>query len=284
MEVSKLQHTNNIGDELFLGANPILPVSNAQETAKFYNEILGFEIEIIWTNPPYAVVARDRTIIEFGEGRKNFAGTGVCIIFVSNVDVIYSEFSNKDIEFVVDIADRDYGSRDFRIKDNNGNLLIFSSPLVNQQKLIDGEVTMSSLERAIEIAAKAHTGQIDKSGQPYIFHPIRVMLQVSNPDAQISAILHDVVEDSEFTLEDLRAEGFSDSILEAIEALTKRPEESRMEAAYRAVKNKIAREVKLADNTDNMDISRISNPTEKDFTRLKEYRLVRAILLGERGV
>jgi hypothetical protein len=55
-----------------------------------------------------------------------------------------------------------------------------------------------------------------------------------------------------------------------------------MEAAYRAVKNKIAREVKLADNTDNMDLSRISNPTEKDYTRLKEYRLVRAILLGEK--
>jgi transcriptional regulator with XRE-family HTH domain len=146
VEVSKLQYTNDTGDELFLGTNPILPVSNAQETAKFYNEVLGFEIEIIWTNPPYAVVARDRTIIEFGEGRKNFAGTGVCIVFVSNVDVIYSEYSNKDIEFVGDIADRIYGSRDFRIKDNNGNVLIFSSPLINQQQLIDAGNSINKIE------------------------------------------------------------------------------------------------------------------------------------------
>ncbi len=136
MDISNLQKDNFSGDELFLGANPILPVRSVHETAKFYAEKLAFEIEGIWKTPPYAVVARDKTIIEFGEGRKNFAGTGVCVIFVSDVDSVHKEYSAKDIEFVGNIADRDYGSRDFRIRDNNGNMLIFSSPLINQKELL----------------------------------------------------------------------------------------------------------------------------------------------------
>jgi transcriptional regulator with XRE-family HTH domain len=136
VNVSELQCNDYSENEQFLGANPILPVSSVCETAKFYEEKLGFEIEVLWENPPYGVVARDRTIIEFGEGRKNHAGTGVCIIFVSDVDIVYHEYSGREIEFVGDIADRDYGSRDFRIRDNNGNMLIFSSPLMNQQELI----------------------------------------------------------------------------------------------------------------------------------------------------
>ncbi len=78
VDVSKLQANNHTEGEQFLGVDPILPVTSVQETAKFYSEKLGFEIEILWANPPYAVVARDRTIIEFGEGRKDYAGTGVC--------------------------------------------------------------------------------------------------------------------------------------------------------------------------------------------------------------
>jgi transcriptional regulator with XRE-family HTH domain len=137
VDVSRLQKDAVSGGELFLGANPILPVSNVKETAKFYEEKLGFEIDILWSNPPYAVVARDQTIIEFGEGRKDYAGTGVCIIFVSDVDAVHREYSDREIHFFGDIADRYYGSRDFRIKDNNGNVLIFSTPLTNQQELID---------------------------------------------------------------------------------------------------------------------------------------------------
>lgn len=86
---------------------------------------------------PYAVVARDQVIIEFGEGRKEFAGTGVCNIFVHDVDKIYEELSSKHIEFVGDLSDREYGSRDFRIRDNNGNILIISSPLINQKELLE---------------------------------------------------------------------------------------------------------------------------------------------------
>lgn len=137
LDVSTLQKKEFSENELFWGANPILPVTNAHETASFYEEKLGFEIETVWSNPPYAVVARDQTIIEFGEGSKDYSGTGVCVIFVSDVDIVYKEYSDKQIEFLGDIADRDYGSRDFRIKDNNGNVLIFSSPLINKQELIE---------------------------------------------------------------------------------------------------------------------------------------------------
>lgn len=136
LDVSELQKNIFSGDELFLGANPVLPVINARETAEFYEKKLGFAIEILWRNPPYAVVARDQTIIEFGEKRQDFAGTGICLIFVSDVDEIYKEYSDRQVKFSRDIGDRDYGSRDFRIRDNNGNTLIFSSPLTHQQDLI----------------------------------------------------------------------------------------------------------------------------------------------------
>jgi (p)ppGpp synthase/HD superfamily hydrolase len=140
---------------------------------------------------------------------------------------------------------------------------------------------MATLERAIEIAARAHAGQIDKAGEPYILHPIQVMLRVSGTEARIAAVLHDVVEDSIFTIEDLRKEGFSTTVLEAVAALTKKDSESRLEAASRATKNEIARIVKLADNAENMNLGRIANPTDKDHARLEEYKKVREILIGD---
>jgi len=139
---------------------------------------------------------------------------------------------------------------------------------------------MSTLERAIAIAATAHTGQVDKAGQPYILHPLRVMLRVEGDNERIAAVLHDVVEDTEVTLEQLRSEGFSTEVLEAVEALTKRPGETRIDSGMRAARNPVARTVKLADNTENMDLSRIASPTEKDFARLEEYKAVRRILTG----
>jgi (p)ppGpp synthase/HD superfamily hydrolase len=139
---------------------------------------------------------------------------------------------------------------------------------------------MATLERAIQIAAAAHAGQIDKAGQLYILHPLRVMLTVATMDERIAAVLHDVVEDTSITLERLRAEGFSPAVVEAVDALTKRPGEDRITAAKRAAANPIARVVKLADNADNMDLSRIHNPSEKDFARLEEYQRVRTLLLN----
>ncbi len=97
---------------------------------------------------------------------------------------------------------------------------------------------------------------------------------------RIVAVLHDVLEDTDVTLEQLRAEGFSDEVLAAIDALTKRPGESRMDAAARAKEILVALRVKLADNADNQDMTRIGNVTEKDLARLEEYKRVRAFLLG----
>jgi len=143
---------------------------------------------------------------------------------------------------------------------------------------------MSTLERAIEIAAAAHAGQIDKAGHPYILHPLRVMLRVDTQHERMAAVLHDVVEDTIVTLAQLAQEGFPLEVLSAVEALTKRPGESRLEAAARAAEHPIARVVKLADNAENMDLSRIATPTEKDFARLREYEEVRALLLGANAV
>lgn len=139
---------------------------------------------------------------------------------------------------------------------------------------------MSTLERAIALAAEAHAGQFDKAGQPYILHPLRVMLRLSEENERIAAVLHDVVEDTAVTLERLGHEGFAAGVLVAVEALTKRPGESRLEAAARAAADPVARAVKLADNAENMNLSRLPNPTERDFERVREYEQVRALLLA----
>lgn len=134
------------------------------------------------------------------------------------------------------------------------------------------------LEKAIAIATKAHAGQVDKGGEPYILHPLRVMMAVESIDEKIVAVLHDVVEDSDITLQDLAREGFPMKILTPLASVTKLENESRIDAAHRAAKNKIGRVVKLADNADNSDISRIPNPTEHDYARIREYMEVRKIL------
>lgn len=139
---------------------------------------------------------------------------------------------------------------------------------------------MSTLEKAIAIAANAHAGQLDKGGEPYILHCLRVMMSVSTRDEQIVAVLHDVVEDTEVDLPDLARAGFSEKVCSAISALTKYHGESRIQAAHRVAKNKIGRVVKLADNKDNSNISRIPNPTAQDVARLKEYAKVREILIA----
>ena len=139
---------------------------------------------------------------------------------------------------------------------------------------------MPTIERAIEIAATAHAGQRDKAGQAYILHPLRVMLRVDGEHEQMAAVLHDVVEDTSITIDDLAREGFPIEVLRAIAALTKLPGETRLEAAARAAADPVARKVKLADNAENMDLSRIPNPTEKDYARCRDYEEVRALLLA----
>ncbi len=139
---------------------------------------------------------------------------------------------------------------------------------------------MATLEKAISIAALAHAGQLDKAGQPYILHPLRVMLRMDRDDERIVAVLHDVVEDTSITLEELADEGFSAEVVAAVSALTKLDGESRLDAAKRAADDPIALRVKLADNAENSDLSRIASPNENDLLRLKEYKTVRDYLIS----
>lgn len=96
---------------------------------------------------------------------------------------------------------------------------------------------MATLERAIEIAACAHTGQLDKAAQPYILHPLRVMFSVRTGHEQMAAVLHDVVEDTSVSLDDLIREGFPAEVISAVRTLTKLQGESRIDAARRAVRD-----------------------------------------------
>lgn len=128
------------------------------------------------------------------------------------------------------------------------------------------------IERAIEIAALAHRGQIDKAGQPYILHPLRVMLACESKAARIVAVLHDVIEDTDWTLDALRKEGASANVLAALDTVTKRKGESYSGFIERAAQNPIGREVKIADLRDNMDLSRIDEPSEADLSRMTRYR------------
>ncbi len=133
------------------------------------------------------------------------------------------------------------------------------------------DTVMSTLERAIAIAVEAHTGQFDKAGEPYILHPLRVMMGVSTPESRIAAVLHDVVEDSEWTLDDLRREGFSDTVLSAVDSVTRRDEESYDDFVIRSGQDPIGRDVKIADLRDNANLSRIPHPTPKDEARKQRY-------------
>ncbi len=140
---------------------------------------------------------------------------------------------------------------------------------------------MSTLEYAIAIAALAHEGQFDKAGRPYIFHPLKVMLRLSALEEQITAVLHDVVEDTGVTMEQLRNWGFSESVLSALESVTKKEDEDYEAFVLRAAANPIGKNVKLADLEENSDLSRISAPSQKDFQRIEKYRraieLIRSI-------
>jgi (p)ppGpp synthase/HD superfamily hydrolase len=137
------------------------------------------------------------------------------------------------------------------------------------------------IEKAISIAVEAHRGQKDKNGKPYILHPISVMGKVETDTEKIVAVLHDVVEDTDWTFDDLKNEGFPAEILVALDCVTKREGELYEEFVKRSGSNPIARRVKMADLEDNMDVRRMLVATEKDFERLKKYRRAWTLLTGE---
>ena len=133
---------------------------------------------------------------------------------------------------------------------------------------------MASLQRAIEIAVEAHKGQTDKAGMPYILHPLRLMFQMKTDNEKIAAVLHDVVEDSDWALDDLKKEKFNNEVIEAVNLLTRDDNDSYDEFVQKAASNPISKAVKIADITDNLDLGRISKMTEKDIDRVKKYQRI----------
>jgi (p)ppGpp synthase/HD superfamily hydrolase len=135
------------------------------------------------------------------------------------------------------------------------------------------------LNKAIEIAAKGHRGQYDKAGKPYILHPLRVMVSLETEEEMICAVLHDILEDTEITANDLLEEGFDQKIIDAILSVTKRDDDKDyFDFVMRAKSNPIGRKVKIADLNDNLNIARIPNPTTEDFDRIQKYRKALHIL------
>jgi (p)ppGpp synthase/HD superfamily hydrolase len=143
---------------------------------------------------------------------------------------------------------------------------------------------MATLERAIRIAVEAHTGQRDKEGQPYILHPLRVMMSVTSEHARIAAILHDVVEDTSVTIDDLRREGFADAVLHSVELLTHAKSVPYADYVVRVKTDPVATAVKLADLTDNTRLDRTlirEKTLTKDQKRWVRYAASAKFLLGE---
>lgn len=134
---------------------------------------------------------------------------------------------------------------------------------------------MDLLSKAIQIATKAHEGTVDKGGNPYILHPLRVMVQLDDNTSRIVAVLHDTVEDTDITFDNLRKEGFTEEIIKGIDSVSRRNNETYTDFIKRCKKNPIGRKVKLADIKDNSDITRIPNPSQKDYERLEKYNRAR---------
>ena len=141
---------------------------------------------------------------------------------------------------------------------------------------------MSTLERAIKIATEAHKGQYDKAGNDYIGHPLRVMDMGRTEKEKIVGVLHDVVEDTEWTFAQLAAEGFSQEVIDALQCVTKLSEnENYDDFIERVKKNPLATAVKINDLSDNMDIRRLPYLSDKDVKRLKKYLKAYKKLTGE---
>ncbi len=132
---------------------------------------------------------------------------------------------------------------------------------------------MGTLDRAIEIAAEAHAGHLDKTGAPYIAHPMRIMacfLREKHETYAIIAALHDVVEDSDWTLDGLLEDGFPTEVVEAVGVLTRDKRESYLTYVERAAKHPLARWVKRADLMDNLHKDRLEKLPEPDRSRLRK--------------
>ena len=130
----------------------------------------------------------------------------------------------------------------------------------------------SQSEKAYEIAKRAHLGQVDKAGEDYIKHPEKVASFVETDEEKAVAYLHDVIEDTELTLEDLHEYEFSKEVIEAVDIITKKKGEDYRSYLNSVKKNKLAKAVKLADLRHNSDLTRLTKVTEKDIERKEKYQ------------
>ncbi len=127
-------------------------------------------------------------------------------------------------------------------------------------------------KKAMKLCFAAHKDQVDKSGIPYVFHPFHVAEQMTNETATVVALLHDVVEDTEYTLDDITAQGFGKEVVEALALMTHDKSVPYLDYVAKIKTNPIAKEVKLADLAHNSDTSRLDEIDEKTIERLKKYR------------
>ena len=128
------------------------------------------------------------------------------------------------------------------------------------------------IDIALAIAKKAHAGQVDKAGVDYIQHPLHVASQVKTEQEKTVALLHDVIEDSDVTVDDLLASGLSNEVVTAVQILTKKKGQSYQEYLEKVKSNNLARVVKLADLKHNSDLSRLKSVTNTDYERVKKYK------------
>ena len=136
----------------------------------------------------------------------------------------------------------------------------------------------SATKKAMKLCFQAHKDQVDKSGIPYVFHPIHLAEQMEDEVTTIVALLHDVVEDSAYTLEDLAAMGFSESVIAAIGLMTHGENEPYLDYEAKLRENPIARAVKLADLKHNSDITRLDTVDDRAIERIEKYRKAIRIL------
>ncbi len=128
------------------------------------------------------------------------------------------------------------------------------------------------IDIALSIAKKAHAGQVDKAGVDYIQHPLYVASQVKTEQEKTVALLHDVIEDSDVTVDDLLASGLSNEVVTAVQILTKKEGQSYQEYLEKVKSNNLARVVKLADLKHNSDLSRLKSVTNTAYERVKKYK------------
>ena len=133
---------------------------------------------------------------------------------------------------------------------------------------------------AMKLCFQAHKEQTDKSGIPYVFHPIHLAEQMTDEETTIVALLHDVLEDTDCTARDLREMGFSESVIRAIETMTHPDGMDYMSYVAEIGKNPIARQVKLEDLRHNSDLSRLDQVDEKALARMEKYRAAMKLLMG----